>query len=175
MKISFLKIISLSLIIFIIIVFFLALNTDKRYSTEKIIGKNLDNFEMKFLLNDKIFKKNDLTYDNYYYLINIWASWCLPCKKEHPILMRLGEETNLKLIGINFKDKKLNANKFLKEMGNPYEISLSDKNGTNSIIFGVYGVPESILIDKKHKIIKKFIGPLNINDYEDVLKLINEK
>lgn len=174
MKISFLKIISLSLIIFIIIVFFLALNTDKRYSTEKIIGKNLDNFEMKFLLNDKIFKKNDLTYDNYY-LINIWASWCLPCKKEHPILMRLGEETNLKLIGINFKDKKLNANKFLKEMGNPYEISLSDKNGTNSIIFGVYGVPESILIDKKHKIIKKFIGPLNINDYEDVLKLINEK
>ena len=174
MKISFLKIISLSLIIFIIIVFFLALNTDKRYSTEKIIGKNLDNFEMKFLLNDKIFKKNDLTYDNYY-LINIWASWCLPCKKEHPILMRLGEETNLKLIGINFKDKKLNANKFLKEMGNPYEISLSDKNGTNSIIFGVYGVPESILIDKKQKIIKKFIGPLNINDYEDVLKLINEK
>ena len=174
MKISFLKIISLSIIIFIIIVFFLALNTDKRYSTEKIIGKNLDNFEMKFLLNDKIFKKNDLTYDNYY-LINIWASWCLPCKKEHPILMRLGEETNLKLIGINFKDKKLNANKFLKEMGNPYEISLSDKNGTNSIIFGVYGVPESILIDKKHKIIKKFIGPLNINDYEDVLKLINEK
>ena len=174
MKISFLKIISLSLIIFIIIVFFLALNTDKRYSTEKIIGKNLDNFEMRFLLNDKIFKKNDLTYDNYY-LINIWASWCLPCKKEHPILMRLGEETNLKLIGINFKDKKLNANKFLKEMGNPYEISLSDKNGTNSIIFGVYGVPESILIDKKHKIIKKFIGPLNINDYEDVLKLINEK
>ena len=174
MKISFLKIISLSLIIFIIIVFFLALNTDKRYSTEKIIGKNLDNFEMKFLLNDKIFKKNDLTYDNYY-LINIWASWCLPCKKEHPILMRLGEETNLKLIGINFKDKKLNANKFLKEMGNPYEISLSDKNGTNSIIFGVYGVPESILIDKKHKIIKKFIGPLSINDYEDVLKLINEK
>ena len=150
------------------------MNTDKRYSTEKIIGKNLDNFEMKFLLNDKIFKKNDLTYDNYY-LINIWASWCLPCKKEHPILMRLGEETNLKLIGINFKDKKLNANKFLKEMGNPYEISLSDKNGTNSIIFGVYGVPESILIDKKHKIIKKFIGPLNINDYEDVLKLINEK
>lgn len=174
MKISFIKIILVSLIIFTIIVFFLALNIDKRYSTEKIVGKNVDNFEIKFLLNNKVFKKNDLTNDKYY-LINIWASWCLPCKKEHPTLMILRKEKNLKLIGINFKDKKLNANNFLKEMGNPYDISLSDKDGTNSIIFGFYGVPESILIDKEHKIIKKFIGPLNINDYEDILKLINEK
>ena len=155
-------------------VFFLALNSDKRYTTEKIVGKNLDNFEIKFLLNEQVFKKNNLTNDKYH-LINIWASWCLPCKKEHPILMRLTKEKDLKLIGINFKDKKLNASNFFKEMGNPYDISLSDKDGTNSIIFGVYGVPESILIDKKHKIIRKFIGPLNIKDYDDILKLVNEK
>ena len=174
MKISFLKIISIFLTIFIILVFFFALNIDKKYSTEKIIGKNLDNFEIKFLQNDKIFKKIDLTNDTYY-LINIWASWCLPCRKEHPALMRLQKEKNLKLIGINFKDKKVNAYNFLKELGNPYDISLRDSDGTDSITFGVYGVPESILINKEHKIVKKFIGPISPNDYDNILKLVNEK
>tara|TARA_B100000575_G_C23042438_1_gene600029 strand:- start:385 stop:909 length:525 start_codon:yes stop_codon:yes gene_type:complete len=174
MKISFLKIISISLVVFALIVFFLALNIDKRYNTKKIVGKSIDNFEIVFLNNDKIFKKEDLS-DDKYHLINIWASWCLPCKKEHPILMTLKNENNLKLIGINFKDKKLNANNFLRKLGNPYKISLSDKDGTKSILFGVYGVPESILIDKKHRIVSKFIGPLNIKDYEDILELVNEK
>ena len=174
MKIGFLKIISISLVAFAIVVFFLALNIDKRYNTEKIVGNNIDNFEIVFLNNDKIFKKQDLTNDKYH-LINIWASWCLPCKKEHPILMNLKKENNLKLVGINFKDKKLNANNFLRELGNPYDFSLRDKDGTKSILFGVYGVPESILIDKKHKIISKFIGPLNTKDYKDILQLLNEK
>ena len=174
MKIGFLKIISISLVAFAIIVFFLALNIDKKYSTENIVGNNVDNFEIVFLNNDKIFKKQDLTNDKYH-LINIWASWCLPCKKEHPILMNLKKENNLKLVGINFKDKKLNANSFLRELGNPYDFSLRDKDGTKSILFGVYGVPESILIDKKHKIISKFIGPLNTKDYKDILQLLNEK
>ena len=174
MKISFLKIISIFLTIFIILVFFFALNIDKKYRTEKIVGKNLDNFEIKFLQNDKIFKKIDLTNDTYY-LINIWASWCLPCRKEHPALMRLQKEKNLKLIGINFKDKKVNAYNFLKELGNPYDISLRDSDGTDSITFGVYGVPESILINKEHKIVKKFIGPISPNDYDNILKLVNEK
>tara|TARA_B100001121_G_scaffold229840_1_gene203115 strand:- start:300 stop:824 length:525 start_codon:yes stop_codon:yes gene_type:complete len=174
MKIGFLKIISISLVAFAIIVFFLALNIDKKYSTENIVGNNVDNFEIVFLNNDKIFKKQDLTNDKYH-LINIWASWCLPCKKEHPILMNLKKENNLKLVGINFKDKKLNANNFLRELGNPYDFSLRDKDGTKSILFGVYGVPESILIDKKHKIISKFIGPLNTKDYKDILQLLNEK
>ena len=173
MKISFLKIILISLTIFTILVFFLALNIDKRYSTEKIVGKNLENFEIKFLLNNDVFRKDNLTSEKYY-LFNIWASWCLPCKKEHTFLMSLKNENNLKLIGINFKDKKLNAKNFLEKLGNPYEISLSDKDGTNSVLFGVYGVPESILINKEHIIVKKFIGPLNSQDYNDILKLINE-
>ena len=71
-------------------------------------------------------------------------------------------------------DNLVTAN-FLKELGNPYDISLSDTDGTKSIIFGVFGVPESILINKERIIVKKFIGPLNINDYDDILKLVNEK
>ena len=106
MKISFPKIISISLVVFALIVFFLALNIEKRYSTEKIVGKSVDDFEIKFLNNDEVFKKQDLTNDKYH-LINIWASWCLPCRNEHPILMTLKKENKLKIIGINFKDKKL--------------------------------------------------------------------
>ncbi len=174
MKIGLLKIISVSLILLTIVVFFLALKIDKRYSTENIIGKEIDNFQIKFFLNDEIFSNKNLNKDKHH-LINIWSSWCLPCRKEHPILMGLSKENNLRLIGINFKDKKLNANNFLKDLGNPYDVSLSDKDGTNSIVFGVYGVPESILIDKGHKVIKKFIGPLDENDYKNILKLINEK
>ena len=110
-----------------------------------------------------------------FHLINVWASWCLPCKKEHPYLMNLSKENNLRIIGINFKDKKINAINFLKNLGNPYDISLSDKDGTDSVIFGVYGIPESILVDKKHYIVKKFIGPLNSRDYKNILEIIDEK
>ena len=173
MRVSIFKIISLCLILFIIVIFFVALNIDKRYSTENIVGKKIDNFKIKFLFSDEVFKNEDLL-NGEHYLINIWASWCLPCKKEHPILMKLSEEENLNLIGVNFKDKKKNAESFLKSLGNPYNVILSDADGTNSISFGVFGVPETILIDEKQIVIKKFVGPLDANDYKNIIKAINE-
>ena len=169
MRVSIFKIISLCLILFIIVIFFVALNIDKRYSTENIVGKKIDNFKIKFLFSDEVFKNEDLL-NGEHYLINIWASWCLPCKKEHPILMKLSEEENLNLIGVNFKDKKNNAESFLKNLGNPYNVILSDADGTNSISFGVFGVPETILIDEKQIVIKKFVGPLDTNDYKNIIK-----
>ncbi len=174
MKNSIFKTAIISLVSFILIIFFLALKLDTNYSTEKLVGKKLDNFEIKYYLKEGLFSRDDLI-NNEYHLINIWASWCLPCKKEHPVLMKFKNEKKLKLVGINYKDKKINANKFLKKMGNPYDISLVDPDGTKSIIFGVFGVPESILIDKERIIIKKFIGPLNNKDLKDIIKIINEK
>ncbi len=173
MKISFSKIIIFSIFIFIILVFFLALNNEKRYSTENIVGKEIDNFEIKFLSNEEIFTKKDLD-NGSYYLINIWASWCLPCRKEHPYLLKLKKNKNLKIIGINFKDKNMNAKNFLKELGNPYEVSLSDPDGTKSIVFGVFGVPETILINQNYIITKKFIGPLDSDDLSIIMKEIND-
>ena len=76
---------------------------------------------------------------------------------------------NLKLIGINFKDEKKNANKFLSEFGDPYHYSAADSEGKVSINFGVYGIPESILVNNDLKIIKKFIGPLNQDEYTSIL------
>ena len=173
MKISFSKIILLFSIIFIIVIFFLALNKDNKYTTKDLVGKEVSDFEIKFLLKDETFSKKNLI-ENKYYLINIWASWCLPCKIEHPLLMELSKMNNLKLIGINYKDKKSNANNFLNKLGNPYDILLEDNSGVNSIVFAVFGVPETILINDKKIIIKKFIGPINANDLQLIKDKINE-
>ncbi len=174
MKKSYLKIIFAVLIVFIIIIFFLALKEDKRYILEnKTTGKEIDYFEFKYFSNNNIFTKKDLKPDKFYF-INIWASWCLPCRKEHPQLMKLKNNKDLKMIGINFKDKKSNANKFLKNLGNPFDISLSDTDGTKTIFLGVFGVPESILLDPNKIIIKKFIGPINNQDVNIILNAVNE-
>ena len=82
------------------------------------------------------------------------------------------DKKNLQILGINFKDKKNNALEFLSELGNPYDFIAKDKNGKSSVAFGVYGVPESILINNDLIIIKKFIGPLNLRDFKDISKLI---
>jgi cytochrome c biogenesis protein CcmG/thiol:disulfide interchange protein DsbE len=106
-----------------------------------------------------------------FYLLNIWSSWCVPCKQEHPILMELMQNDNLKVIGLNYKDTKKNAINFLKELGNPYDNIIFDNKGTNAIEWGAYGVPESFLINN-NKIIKKYIGPLNKRSIEEIKSFI---
>ena len=118
-------------------------------------------------LSIKILKKNNFT------LINFWASWCAPCRVEHPVLIKLSKEKNLKILGINFKDKKANASKFLETLGNPYDFLAKDELGKQSVIFGIYGIPESILINKDFTIIRKYIGPLNNKDFNEIKGIIN--
>ena len=120
---------------------------------------------------ENFFTKNDLRKNNFI-LINFWASWCAPCRIEHPLLIRLSEENNMKIVGVNFKDKKEQANKFLGELGNPYDVSTKDTNGKQSVLFGIYGIPESILINKELIVIKKFVGPLSENDLNYIKEII---
>lgn len=94
-------------------------------------------------------------------IVNIWASWCAPCRAEHPILMELSEENQIQLIGINYKDKPSNALRFLGSLGNPYDIVGVDENGRSSIEWGVYGVPETFIVDADGKIAHKHVGPLS--------------
>ena len=108
---------------------------------------------------------------NKFYLLNIWSSWCVPCKQEHPILMELSQNSDLEIIGINYKDTKKNANDFLKDLGNPYDNIIFDNKGTNAIEWGAYGVPESFLINN-NKIIKKYIGPLSKVSMEEIKSFI---
>ena len=96
----------------------------------------------------------------------------MPCKIEHKFLLSLKKDKNLKILGINFKDKKKNSIIFLEELGNPYYFLAEDKSGKVSVKLGIYGIPESILVDKNFIIIKKFIGPINSSDYNDIIKII---
>tara|TARA_B110000967_G_C18850253_1_gene544229 strand:+ start:1214 stop:1735 length:522 start_codon:yes stop_codon:yes gene_type:complete len=157
---------------FILITFFLALNKNNEYNTQNLIGNQLSDFELKTLDNEKIIRSSDLKI-NKFTLINFWASWCAPCRTEHNYLILLKKQKQLKILGINFKDKKIQALNFLEELGNPYYYLAKDKNGKASIEFGVYGIPESILIDRNLNIIMKFIGPLNEEDYKKIIQYIN--
>ena len=173
MKKNLLKIIISVVAIFIIGTFYVSLKKTEIYDTKNLVGTNLDNFELNSL-NKNLKINQELVKNSQYTLINFWASWCAPCRAEHKYLMNLKRNAkNLKLIGINFKDEKKNANKFLSEFGDPYHYSTADSEGKVSINFGVYGIPESILVNNDLKIIKKFIGPLNQDEYTSILNLTN--
>ena len=166
------KITIIFLLIFILGIFFLSLNKSSNYNTESLIGNKLGEMELVSFEDDSIFTNDDFK-KNSFTLINFWASWCAPCRIEHPQLMELSKENNIKILGVNFKDKKINALKFLKDLGNPYEYLSRDSNGKQSVNFGIYGIPESILIDNKLTIIKKFVGPLTKQDLNNIKEIIN--
>jgi cytochrome c biogenesis protein CcmG/thiol:disulfide interchange protein DsbE len=160
------------IIIFIVGVFFMSLNKDKNYNTNFLIGKKISNISLEYFDENKFYNEDDLKKNNYT-LINFWASWCSPCRQEHPLLIKLSKEKNLKLLGVNFKDKKKQAETFLNDLGNPYNFLTKDELGKSSVKFGIYGIPESILINKDLMILKKFVGPLSTEDYDSIVKIIN--
>ena len=161
------------LIIFIIGVFFVGLNKNSIYDTKSLAGKKITKIQLEHFAENRIITENDLKKNNFT-LINFWASWCGPCREEHPILIKLNDEKNLELLGVNFKDKKSNALKFLKDLGDPYDDLARDELGMQSINFGIYGIPESILINKNLIIIKKFIGPISKNDYDYIKNIVRQ-
>ena len=160
------------IIIFIIGVFFIGLNKDTNYKTNFLTGKKISNISLEYFDENKFYKEEDLKRNNYT-LINFWASWCLPCRQEHSLLIQLSKEKNLKLLGVNFKDKKKQAEIFLNELGNPYDFLTKDELGKSSVKFGIFGIPESILINKDLMILKKFVGPLSSEDYNLIIEIIN--
>lgn len=93
-------------------------------------------------------------------LVNVWGSWCLPCRQEHPVLMQLAEDPRIRIAGINYKDQPDNAMRFLGELGNPYDAIGVDQNGRAVIDWGVYGVPETFLVGPDGVILYKHVGPI---------------
>ena len=165
------KIFIVLIIFFIIGVFFISLNRDTSYNTSSLINKEVPQFKIAYFDKNGFYTKQDLIKNNYT-LINFWASWCGPCRVEHPVLMKLSAENNLNILGVNFKDKKELASKFLKDLGNPYNFLLKDVEGKQSVIFGIYGIPESLIINNENTIIKKFVGPLSLDDYKEIKEMI---
>ena len=155
--------------VIIFILFLKALNTDKVYQPNQMVNKKipeiiLEDFNNKnSKIDQNIFSQKDFV------LINIWASWCVPCLIEHPFLMSLKNKNKIDIIGINYKDETTNAQNFLKKYGNPYSRIGVDKKGEVTIQLGAYGVPETYVL-KKGLIIFKHTGTIS---KEDLLSKIN--
>ena len=159
------------LITFILSVFFKSLFEDKSYIPEKLNYK-IENISIKEFYSDNNLELKDLFDNEEYIVINIWASWCLPCRQEHQHITNLSKINNLKLIGLNYKDKKNSAQNFLNEFGNPYDIILKDLDGTKSIFLGAFGVPETFVIDSELNILQKYIGPINSKNVIEIKNLL---
>ena len=108
-------------------------------------------------------------------VVNIWASWCVPCHDEAPLLTKLGQDKRLQFVGINYKDAADNARRFLGRYGNPFGMVGVDSNGRASIEWGVYGVPETFVVGREGTIVYKLVGPVTPANFEPVLKAEIEK
>ena len=108
-------------------------------------------------------------------LVNVWASWCVPCHDEAPLLMKLAEDKRIRLVGINYKDQPENARRFIGRYGNPFAAVGTDGSGRASIDWGVYGVPETFVVGRDGRIAYKLVGPITAGNLEAALKPQLEK
>jgi len=157
--------------IMIFVIFYKGLQDTNIYTPETSTNKKIPTFSVQLFYSKEITNSSEIFNLDEFYLLNIWSSWCVPCRQEHSLLMDLAKKKNIKIFGLNYKDERSNAENFLKELGNPYQQIIFDKEGVNAIELGAYGVPESFLIFK-NKILKKYIGPLNQDSIEQIKQLI---
>ena len=152
------------LILFISLVVFLAigLSRDPQEIPSPLINKVAPAFEVAQLADSsKTFSPASMK--GQVWVLNVWASWCVACREEHPVLVELAKSKQAPVIGLDYKDKREDALAMLANQGNPYLLSAFDANGRVGIDYGVYGVPETYIIDKAGVIRFKHIGPLTMN------------
>ena len=171
MKNSLLPLSIISIFIIIFLIFYKGLQNSNIYTPETKINNDIPSFSAKLFYSKKLIDSSELFNLDKFYLLNIWSSWCVPCKQEHPLLMSLSENKKVDVIGINYKDTKKNAEIFLNKLGNPYKKIIFDKEGIHAIEWGAFGVPESFLIHNG-KIIRKYIGPLSEQSIKEIELLI---
>ncbi len=108
-------------------------------------------------------------------VLNVWASWCVPCHDEAPLLLQLAHDTRLQVVGINYKDEPENARRFLGHYGNPFAAAGADQNGRAAIEWGVYGVPETFVVGRDGRIAYKLVGPITPDNLDTVIRPEIEK
>jgi cytochrome c biogenesis protein CcmG, thiol:disulfide interchange protein DsbE len=158
------------LIVFVVMVAFLAigLNLKPREIPSPLIDKAAPRFSLPTLAApDQTLSSQDLR--GKVWVLNVWASWCVACREEHPLLVEMAKLNAVPIFGLNYKDKRADALGWLARFGNPYAASLSDTEGLVGIDYGVYGVPETFVIDKAGVIRHKVIGPVTAEAIRDVI------
>lgn len=159
----------LPLFLFIALAVFLAigLKLNPREIPSPLIDKPAPAFNLPILgTPDKTLSQADLK--GKVWLLNVWASWCVSCREEHPLLVELAKQNRVMLLGLNYKDEAQAAGAWLVKQGNPYNVSVMDADGRVGIDYGVYGVPETFVIDKRGVVRYKHTGPIQPGDLERV-------
>ncbi|WP_049721716.1 DsbE family thiol:disulfide interchange protein [Gilvimarinus polysaccharolyticus] len=149
--------------------FYVGLSLDPNSMPSALVGNPVPEFELPMLEDDtKIIRSDDLKGE--VALLNIWATWCFACKAEHPYLVRLAKQEGVKIIGINYRDERAPAQKWLKELHNPYQYSLFDKEGRLGLDLGVTGAPETYVIDRQGIVRYRHIGVVDERVWQETLK-----
>ena len=157
----------------LIYVFINGLSKDPKIIPSNLINEEAPNFILTPVSNDINFFERDLLLNKgQVKLVNVFASWCPPCKIEHPQIDYLSKKQNVMVLGINKKDKREDLTSWLSELGNPYDAIGLDLSGRASIEWGVYGLPETFIVDKESKIRFKHIGPILKRDLNEISTII---
>ena len=164
----------LGLFVVLVIVLGIGLTLDPREVPSPLVGKPAPQFELPLLhADDKTFSPKEML--GKVWMLNVWASWCVSCRHEHPVLMDLARSGTLPIYGLNYKDARKDGIEWLERHGNPYRLSAFDAKGAVGIDYGVYGVPESYVIDKRGVIRYKQIGIVTPEILETkILPLVRE-
>jgi len=160
----------LPLILFVVMAVFLALGLtlNPRDIPSPLIDKPAPAFSLPVLSNpQQRLTQQDLK--GKVWLLNVWASWCVSCRSEHPVLNQFSRQQAVTIIGLDYKDEPQAARQWISQLGNPYDTIIMDVEGRTGIDYGVYGVPETFVIDKQGIIRYKFTGPVSTDDIENTL------
>ena len=161
--------------LFILSIFFylLVIDRDPSELPSNLLNKNVPIFETESLLKNKKFVSSD-EFGNEKMLVNFFATWCKPCRDEHDYIKRFSRDLGIKVIGINYKDNPKKAIQWLNDLGNPYTSIPIDKNGTIAIDWGVYGIPETFLVNSSGIIKYRHVGPIDKKMYKKISLLIKD-
>jgi len=159
------------LVVFIgmVVMFWIGLGKDPQKIPSALLDKPAPVFSLPQLHKSELaFTPEDMK--GKVWLLNVWASWCASCRSEHPLFMEIARKGEATLVGLNYKDQPGDAKTWLRQLGDPYVLSISDLAGNAGIDYGVYGVPESFLIDKQGVIRYKHVGPVSRQDWNTIIK-----
>jgi len=159
----------------ILLIFFYLLIIDRNPSEipSALLNKNVPKFETTSLLTEKKFISSDI-FRGEIKLVNFFATWCKPCRDEHNYIKLFDNQEALEVIGVNYKDNPQKAIKWLRELGNPYSNIAVDKKGRIAIDWGVYGIPETFIVNSKGIIKYRHAGPITKKIYKKIIFIINE-